>query len=137
MTTPMHATDYLKLVACVTSGLIESAQAAICALDADDEQVEAILSQLDAVRHCAIEAAAAFCRDGHDIEHYADGREVRTELELELGNAYEHIWHPQPDHRTNRPQALFPLTTTSGARKRLLISAPGVVEAVDALRAVK
>jgi hypothetical protein len=132
----INPTDYLKYVAAETSGLIESAQQEVCSLDhPDDERIEAILAQLDAVRHCAIEAAAAFCRDGHDIEHYADGRQVRTRLEL--GNEYEHIWHPQPDHRTNRAQELFPWTTTSGARKRLLIAAPDVLDAVDVLRAAE
>jgi hypothetical protein len=136
MHTSMRPTDYLKYVA-ETSGLIESAQQAICALDhPDDERVEAILSQLDAARRCTIEAAAAFCRDGHDLDHYADGHQVRTRLELEKGNEYEHVWHPHVDHRTNRAQDLFPWTSTSGARKRL-ISAPGVLDAADVMRAVE
>jgi hypothetical protein len=134
----INPTDYLKFVAAETSGLIEGAQQAICSLDhPDDDRVEAILDQLEAVRRCAIEAAAAFCRSGHDLDHYADGRQVRTRLVIEKGNEYEHVWHPQVDHRTNRAQELFPWTTTSGARKRLLISAPGVLDAVDVVRVVE
>jgi len=97
--TTINPTDYIKYIAAESSGLIESAQQAICSLDADDDRVEAILSQLDAVGRCAIEAAAVFCRDGYDMDHYADGRRVRTRLELEKGNEYEHVWHPQVDHR--------------------------------------
>jgi hypothetical protein len=138
-TTTMNPTDYLKYVAAETSALIESAQSPISALDhnLDDDRVEAIVAQLIDARSCAIEAAAAFCRSGHDIEHYADGRQVRTRLEIEKGNEFEYVWHPQVDHHTNRTQELFLWTTTSGARKRILITAPGHLDAIDVLRAAE
>jgi hypothetical protein len=50
---------------------------------AHDDQLDAIIDQLDAVRHVLIEATATFCRDGHDLDHYADGSPVRSRLELE------------------------------------------------------
>lgn len=132
-----NAVDYLKYAHAEGDSLLVYAADALAQLPVDDRPeiesaIDAVQSVLDAARHMLAESAAAFCRDGNDLNTYADGRPVRTRLDLEPGNYYVHVWHPWIEHRINRPQEIAgAVTTTSGRRKHIVISAPGVLDAVD------
>jgi hypothetical protein len=79
-----------------------------CEGDPDVErQIEGALAILDNVKRMLTEAAATFCSDGDDMDTYSDGRRVTSQLEMETGTIFEHQWHPQPDHRDNRPHTLL------------------------------
>jgi len=137
-TTSPNAVDYLKYAQAEGDSLLVYAADALAQLPVDghpeiESAIDTVQSVLDAARHMLAEAAAAFCRDGSDLDTYADGRPVRTRLDLDPGNYYEHVWHPWIEHRINRRQEIAgAVTTTSGRRKHIVISAPGVLDAVDA-----
>lgn len=132
-----NAVDYLKHVLAETEALLSAAHDYLSGeTDIPAEVAErlesTVGSRLDAVRRIVTEAAAAFARDGRDLNTYSDGRPVVTAFEYEKGNRLEYVWHPYVEHRDNRPRELFTVETTSGKRRRLLIAAPGVLDAVDA-----
>jgi hypothetical protein len=66
------------------------------------------------------------------LQHYSDGRPVETVLDIENGNIYHHTWHPDLAHRVNQPQEHGPHVTTSGARKTIIVTAPGILDVSDA-----
>lgn len=131
----ISSTDYLKYAAAEGNAILEAALDSLGWLTVDhpeiEEQIERVQDMLDAVRNTLVESAAVFCRDGNDLNTYDDGRPVRTRLDLELGNYYEQRWHPYQDHRINRPHEVATFTTTSGKRKRVVVTAPGHLDAVD------
>lgn len=103
-----------------------------------EDEVERLQGALVCVRNMLIEAAATFCRDGADMNTYADGRSVESVVELELGNIYRHRWHPQRDHYDNRPHTLLAShECTSGARRSVLVAADQVLDVVDARPALR
>jgi hypothetical protein len=79
------------------------------------------------------EAAARFCPEGQDPERwatrYSDGRPVISAMPMEAG-LYVHTWHPDPAHPMNNRCELDVITTPDGTTKRIIVSAPGVIDAV-------
>lgn len=136
-TTTPNAADHLKYVAAEALPLLDYAIDQLMQTTVDDPDIETALDGvrdiLDAVKRIAVESAATFCRNGHDLDHYSDGRAIESKIELERGNEFRYRWHPQPDHRSNQPQQIAGVvTTTSGQRKQIVIAALGVLDAVDA-----
>jgi hypothetical protein len=63
---------------------------------------------------------------------YSDGRAVFTELELDHGVTMRHTWHPDPVAPCNQPQVIRGYVRLAGGRcKRIIIAAPGVLDAID------
>jgi hypothetical protein len=88
---------------------------------------------------------AAFVDDDSDIEMgwnitdlmageaantYSDGRPVATTIQWD-GGWVTHVWHPDPQHPSNRPGQVFDLEEESGCRRRLIITAPGILDTFE------
>jgi hypothetical protein len=134
MTTP-NALDYLKYTAAEGKHLLEYVTDALGQLTehpkAEDE-IETLQAMLDSVRNMLVQATATFCRDGDDMNTYSDGRRVETTIDLELGNRFEYRWHPQRDHRDNRPHTVLDgHECTSGARRSVIVAADQVLDVVS------
>jgi hypothetical protein len=59
----------------------------------------------------------------HDMAHYADGRPVMGRLRMCDGSQYLQPWHPDAFQDTSRE--IRTVTTGTGARQRIVVSAPG------------
>lgn len=144
MSTTPNPVDYLKYVTAESLPLLESARDTLSCIDghqtADDRIaiMDDIDGLLDAVRATIVEATAVFCRDGDDMNTYADGRPVVTRTDLEPGHYFSYSWHPQIGHHDDRPRDLCFVDQSDGTRKRIVVVGPGVIEAVPVrpLRAV-
>jgi hypothetical protein len=135
MTNP-NPIDYLKYVTAEGNTLLNSAGDQLSGIFCDHPEAEADVERiqdiLDVVRKMLIEATATFCADGTDFDRYSDGRATRSSLEMETGNVVEYVWHPQHDHRINRPHTyLDRYECTSGARRSVVVSGNGVLDSVD------
>lgn len=138
----INAVDYLKYCAAEVKARLDYVIDRLGQADDDyplsEHESECMQSVLEGVQRTVVDACATFCRDGDDMDTYADGRPVRTRHEFERGNVYEQRWHPQPDHPDNLPHEVATFDTTSGSRKTVVVSAPGVLDAIDrSLRAVE
>jgi hypothetical protein len=110
-TTQPTATDYLKYVAAEGKHLLDYVDDTLGCLTLErplyEDEVEMFQSMIGAVRHMIVEAAAAFSRDGVDLNTYSDGRSVETTVELEKGNVFGYRRHPDPQHRDDRPRTVL------------------------------
>ena len=80
---------------------------------------------------------ARLCPDGQNAEawsgRYSDGHPVISAMPLDDGpGLYVHTWHPDRTHPMNNPGELEVITTPDGTRKRILVTAPGCIDAVIA-----
>jgi hypothetical protein len=77
------------------------------------------------------EARAAVADDADD--RYSDGRSVATTLEVEESCNFRYTWHPLAGHQHNQPRVLVERAETpSGAVRTIVVSAPGVLDVVNA-----
>ena len=67
---------------------------------------------------------------GDAVNTYSDGRPVATTIRWDGGWA-THVWHPDPLHASNRPGQVFDLEEESGCRRRLVITAPGILDTFE------
>jgi hypothetical protein len=67
---------------------------------------------------------------GDAVNTYSDGRPVATTIRWDRGWV-THIWHPDPLHPSNRPGQVFDLEEESGCRRRLIITAPGILDTFE------
>ena len=67
---------------------------------------------------------------GDEVNTYSDGRPVATTIRWN-GGWVTHVWHPDPLHPSNRPGQVFDLEEESGCRRRLIITAPGILDTFD------
>jgi hypothetical protein len=125
-----EATDYLKFAA---------ARLLICqhqfrALQASGSPGADGLALLGHVHTELSDAVGRFCPDGQNAEvwatRYDDGRPVISAMPMEAG-LYVHVWHPDPAHPMNNRCELDVITTADGGRKRMVVSAPGCIDAVS------
>jgi hypothetical protein len=65
----------------------------------------------------------------HHMHMYTDGRAIAASVKFLEGSRYTHISHPDPSHQHNKPRELATLTTRNGTRKRIVLSAPGHLDA--------
>jgi|SRR5271166_1449611 len=97
-----------------------------------DNDALAILEQL----HNDLSGALRrLCPEGQDPEahasRYSDGRPVISAMPLDAGPVlYVHAWHPDPTHPMNNPCELDVITTPDGVRRRVIVSAPGHLDAI-------
>ena len=127
-----EATDYLKFAA---------ARALVCHTAFHASQGSgspAAGVAVDNLRHLQIELSEAvvrLCPEGHHPEawaaRYDDGRPVISAMPLgERTGLYVHVWHPDRTHPMNNPGELEVVTTPDGNRKRIIVAAPGCIDAV-------
>jgi hypothetical protein len=64
------------------------------------------------------------------VNTYSDGRTVATTIRWD-GGWVTHVWHPDPLHPSNRPGQVFDLEEESGCRRRLIITAPGILDTFE------
>jgi hypothetical protein len=64
---------------------------------------------------------------GDAVNTYSDGRPVATTIRWD-GGWVTHVWHPDPQHPSNQPGQVFDLEEESGSRRRLIITAPGILD---------
>jgi hypothetical protein len=82
------------------------------------------------------EAVGCFCPEGLGVEawsaSYGDGRPVISAMPIDGGGPaiYVHVWHPDRTHPMNNRCELDVITTAEG-RKQMLVTAPGVIDAVS------
>jgi hypothetical protein len=100
--------------------------------ETETEDLQAALESIQADIRAELQVHASDAKMPGRLQHYSDGRPVETVLEIENGNIYHHTWHPDVTHRVNQPQEHGPHVTTSGARKTIIITAPGVLDVADA-----
>lgn len=135
MTDP-NPIDYLKFCAAEAKSRLEYVIDRLSQVDAEypltEDENEMIQQFLEDVTRTVIESTAVFCRDGRDFDTYADGRPVRTQLEIEKGVIFEYRWHPQPDHRDNLPHSIYTAKGRDGRRRTVFVAAPGVLDTADA-----
>ncbi|PBA30570.1 hypothetical protein CKJ65_16450 [Mycobacterium intracellulare] len=132
------ATDHLRYLSHEVNQALEAAQDIIAGncyeqhrpADQHAADLDHVLKLLDACRDTITEAVAAVTADQADRDRYSDGRPVQTRIELETGCYYCHDWHPDPEHPSSQPQDIGTVTLRDGSRKRVLIAAPGVLDAV-------
>jgi hypothetical protein len=67
---------------------------------------------------------------GDAVNTYSDGRPVATTIRWD-GGWVTHVWHPDPLHPSNRPGQVFDLEEESGCRRRLIITAPGILDTFE------
>jgi hypothetical protein len=68
---------------------------------------------------------------GDAVNSYSDGRPVATTVRWD-GGWVTHVWHPDPQHPSNRPGQVFDLEEESGCcRRRLIITAPGILDTFE------
>jgi hypothetical protein len=67
---------------------------------------------------------------GDAVNTYSDGRPVATTIRWDGGWA-THVWHPDPLHPSNRQGQVFDLEEESLSRRRLIITAPGIVDTFE------
>ena len=122
--------NYLKFAV----ALIVGAQGEFRALHDSNPALaaEALLARLHRV-HAELSAAAGrFCPDGQSAEtwltRYDDGRPVMSAMPM--GGCYAHAWHPDRTHPMNNRCELDVVTTPDGVRGRIIVSAPGHLDAV-------
>jgi hypothetical protein len=67
---------------------------------------------------------------GDAVNTYSDGRPVATTIRWD-GGWVTHVWHPDPLHPSNRPGQVFDLEEESGSQRRLIITAPGILDTFE------
>ena len=67
---------------------------------------------------------------GDAVNTYSDGRPVATTIRWD-GGWVTHVWHPDPSHPSNRPGQVFDLEEESGSRRRLVITALGILDTFE------
>ena len=67
---------------------------------------------------------------GDAVNTYSDCRPVATTIRWD-GGWVTHVWHPDPLHPSNRPGQVFDLEEESGCRRRLIITAPGILDTFE------
>jgi hypothetical protein len=67
---------------------------------------------------------------GDAVNTYSDGRAVATTIRWD-GGWVTHVWHPDPLHPSNQPGQVFDLEEESGCRRRLIITAPGILDTFE------
>jgi hypothetical protein len=96
--------------------------------------VDAALTDLRLLRTELSEAVGSFGPDGKNPEvwatHYDDGRPVISAMPIGQG-LYVHVWPVDPTHPMNSRCELDVITTPDGAPKQMIVSAPGVIDAVS------
>jgi hypothetical protein len=75
------------------------------------------------------------CPEGADPEtwgaRYSDRRAVISAMPLDAGPVlYVHAWHPDRTHPMNNRCELDVITTPDGVRRRIIVNAPGYLDAV-------
>jgi hypothetical protein len=64
------------------------------------------------------------------VNTYSDGHPVATTIRWD-GGWVTHVWHPDPLHPSNRPGQVFDLEEELGSRRRLIITAPGILDTFE------
>jgi hypothetical protein len=67
---------------------------------------------------------------GDAVNTYSDGRPVATTIRWD-GGWVTHVWHPDPQHPSSQPGQVFDLEEESGSRRRLIITAPGILDTFE------
>jgi hypothetical protein len=132
--TATNPVDWLKFAAAECIATVDCVDYDLAALDltrpVTRPDIEVALARLHRVRQVLNAAITAVCTDG-DIDHYSDGRAIATHLNVGAGARWVHHWHPEPDHWLNRPHTAGELRTRNGTRKRVIVTAPGHLDAVS------
>jgi len=135
MSTPtINAADWLKF----TAAVVEQSR---CELEALSPRVgspsdSVVVASLDLDTACArLEQAREMMRgivalfwSDTDMAHYATGRQVMGSLQMCDGAQYLQPWHPDPGQ--DSPREIRTVTTRNGTRKRIIVSAPGHLDAI-------
>jgi hypothetical protein len=67
---------------------------------------------------------------GDAVNMYSDGRPVATTIRWD-GGWVTHVWHPDPLHPSNRPGQVLDLEEEVLCRRRLIITAPGILDTFE------
>jgi hypothetical protein len=89
--------------------------------------IETACARLEQVREVLRGVVALFCAD-NDMAHYADGRPVMGRLRMCDSSQYLQPWHQYAFQDTSRE--IRTVTTRNGTRKRVIVTAPGILDSV-------
>jgi hypothetical protein len=135
MSTFESVIDMLKFAA----GLADRVYADLGAADAGDPKsaataIEAALCRskhVDAVLRQAVSMCCPHCVANGNMNRYDDGREVTSTIALDEHTHYSRVWHPKAAHQINlQCNNIGTVTLRDGVRKRVIVAAPGVLDAV-------
>src|SRR5271157_2320761 len=90
--------------------------------------LETACARLEQVREMLRGIVALFYSD-HVMAHFADGRPVLERLQMCDGRQYLQAGHPDPVQ--DQPREIRTVTTRNGIKKRIVVSAPGHLDAVS------
>lgn len=133
MPTFEHLVDTVKFA----TALADRAYADLGAADASDpkaaraaiEAAQCRLNHIDAVLRQVVGMMCPHC--SQHMDRYDDGRDVTSSIALEDGLHYSRVWHPRPEHQINLPcNNLGTVALRDGTLKRVIVSAPGILDAV-------
>lgn len=77
------------------------------------------------------DAVSEIATSGGDMAVYSDGRRVCDSITIDGPGLRLVVWHPDPSHEYNQPHEIGYVTTESGERKRVIVSAPGHLDVVS------
>jgi|SRR5271156_2614293 len=130
----ISAADWLKF----TAAVVEQSR---CELEALSPRIGSpsdavVVARLDLDTACArLEQAQEMLRGivalfwaDTDMATYASGRQVMGSLQMCDGKQYLQPFHPDPV--CDQPREIRTVTTGNGTRKRIIVSAPGHLDAV-------
>jgi len=141
---PYPTEDYKKYIYALGKHRVRRLHDSVRTLDADIEISNDLTCSLDQLEMWLY--LAAFVDDdeagneigwnvtdlitGDAVNTYFDGRPVATTIRRD-GGWVTHVWHPDPQHPPNQPGQVFDLEEELGSRRRLIITAPGILDAFE------
>ncbi len=141
---PYPTEDYKKYIYALGKHRVRRLHNAVGTLDLDLETSDDVTSSLRQAEMWLF--LAAFVDDddacnemgwdvwdlmaGDAVNTYSDGRPVATTIQWD-GGWVTHVWHPDPLHPSNRPGQVLDLEEESGCRRRLIITAPGILDTFE------
>jgi hypothetical protein len=123
--------DWLKYIRAQGTATLEYVVDAIAGnLDMPDDPADHLCDAIDSVRHLVAEPPIIA-----NESRYSDGRPVYSEVQIDPSwEPMRYVWHPDPAHERNQPQTFKGVVRgPSGRARRVIISAPGVLDAVDVI----
>lgn len=93
--TSLDALKYLALEISRTVGWATDSLCGSGVFEGDPPEIEAICQMVDDMNALLGPLAEAW-------NHYSDGREIKTTVEIEHGFSYDHTWHPDSSKDTAR-----------------------------------
>ncbi|OBG76250.1 MULTISPECIES: hypothetical protein [unclassified Mycobacterium] len=136
--TQQGALDALKFLAAEGHGQLGAVLGrlrSVAVKQGSEAELETAIDLVRQFRGLAVELASRLCADAHDFNHYSDGRQIQTSVEIEPGCRLDYRWFPDPADPANQPRTLVERHVCANGRQvSVVVSAPGILDVVGADR---